>query len=93
MPQEEARSIIEDMRTSTKFCIGIVSTLIGCGTHLSAAGLRDEQAGLVISLAGYKAHPSESDPDNLRFSSLYCKSREVVMESGNAVADAGVPCK
>ena len=68
-------------------------TLAACGTHLSAVSLRDEQAGLTISAAGYHAHPSDTDPDNVRYSSLWCKGREVILQGGGDVADAGIPCR
>ena len=86
-----AASIIAHMKLL--IVLFIVVLLVACSTRLSAVSLRDEQAGLVLSAAGYKAHPADTDPDNLRYSSLYCKSREVLMQAGTAVADGGIPCR
>lgn len=72
----------------------VLGGFVACGTRLSAVSVRDEQAGLTVSAGGLKAHPSESDPDNLRYSSLYCKGRAVLTQAGQAVPDAGVtPCR
>lgn len=65
--------------------------VIACGTHLASTSLRDEQSGATISAAGYHAH-ADGGPDQLRYLFLYCKSREVILQGGDTVTDAGVPC-
>jgi hypothetical protein len=80
------------MKTTAAVLLTVL--LIACGTHLSAVSLRDEQAGQAIAVGGLKAHPNESDPDNLRYTELYCKSRNVLIQGGsNSASDAGVVCK
>jgi hypothetical protein len=66
--------------------------MVACGTRLSPQSAADEQSGQVVSAAGYKAHV-DGGPDQLRFMSLYCKSREVLIQAGQPTLDAGVPCR
>ena len=67
--------------------------LVACATHLSSTSLRDEKSGQTLSAAGVRAHPSDTDPDNLRYTALWCKGREVLIQAGESVADAGVSCR
>lgn len=72
------------------FALVAIHQLAACGTRLSAVSARDEQAGMTIAAAGYHAHV-DGGPDQLRYSSLWCKGREVLVQGGVAVSDAGMP--
>ena len=82
-------SLGPDMKTILILCV--IIGIFACGTHLNAQSAQDEQAGQVISAAGFHAH--DGGPDQLRYETLFCKSREVLLQAGQPYTDSGIPCK
>jgi hypothetical protein len=78
---------------TTILLVVLTAALFACGTHLSSTSARDLRNVQIISSKGFAGHTADTDPDKLRFNSIYCGAGSILNAAGEAQIDGGVPCR